>query len=250
MGQEQLFNFDSDTSELEIPPELNNPFGIHIPEIARIAAREFQAFIHTESANWNYDFQRQKGKMFGVLVVQLPDSSLRYLGTVSGKLPANAHCSRFTPSIFDDSTDDYFINKGMTELTELSNQIKQSQKKAEVSALQEKRKLKSIALQQRLFENYKIMNRSGEKKNVLEIFRDSSHGNPPSAAGECAAPKLLHFAFSQNLKPIAIAEFWWGGPIKNLERKDKVFYPACVDRCRPILEFILGDYSLYQMGDD
>jgi len=104
----------------------------------------------------------------------------------------------------------------MTELTELSNQIKQSQKKAEVSALQEKRKLKSIALQQRLFENYKIMNRSGEKKNIVEIFRDSSHGNPPSAAGECAAPKLLHFAFSQNLKPIAIAEFWWGGPMKNL----------------------------------
>jgi tRNA pseudouridine32 synthase/23S rRNA pseudouridine746 synthase len=203
-----------------------------------------------ESRNWKYDFQTQKGKMFGVLGVQLKEGSYGFIATISGKLSRNGSYPKFIPSIFDDSSDDFFINKGMTELTEIGNQIKNTNDTSEIVELKEKRKLKSIAIQQQLFENYQFLNQLGEKKNVLQVFERSSHGNPPSAAGECAAPKLLQFAFGHGLSPIAIAEFWWGNSPKNKglalpSRKHKGYYPACKDKCRPILEYMLNDTQLF-----
>ena len=87
------------------------------------------------------------------------------------------------------------------------------------------------------------MNISGQEKNLLEIFKDASNGMPPSAAGECAAPKLLQYAMKHGLKPIALTEFWWGSPIH--EREHKIFYPACKNKCRPILEYMLEDATLF-----
>lgn len=245
MDKQLIFTFTADLSGLKIPSQLNNPFGVSVPEIARIATKEFQAFIALVSQNWKYDFRNQKGKMFGILVIQQADHSYGYLGTVSGKLPDRATCPQFIPSIFDDSAGDFFINTGMTELTEISRQIKNTHNPAEILALKEKSRRKSIALQQRLFENYHFLNLSGKTKNLLEIFEHSVHRNPPSAAGECAAPKLLQYAIRHRLKPIALAEFWWGNPNKNQERKHKVFYPACKNKCRPILEYMLENTELF-----
>lgn len=247
MQNQLIFNFTTDISGITIPKELNNPFGLVIPEIARIAANQFQKFIASEAPNWNYDFATQRGKMFGVLVVQKLDKSVGYLGTMSGTFPGNKTCDRFVPSVFDEATDGYFINKGMTELTEMGKAIKSSTNQTEISELTEARKQKSFGLQQRLFENYVFTTAEGNKKNVLQIFADSAHGNPPAAAGECAAPKLLQYAFSNQLTPIAIAEFWWGNPSKNEEREPLGFYPACKNKCRPILEFMLEDSSLFEL---
>lgn len=245
MHPQLIFDFNTDLSNINIPSKLNNPFGDYIPEIARIAAKEFQAFIDFESQKWGYDFRIKKGKMFGILVVQKADNRYGYLGTASGKLPKNAVCNRFIPSVFDDSIDDFFINKGMTELTEISILRKTSTNLAEIDSLKEKSRQKSIALQRRLFENYHFLNLSGKQENLLEIFKQSNHGNPPSAAGECAAPKLLQYAIIHQLKPIALAEFWWGKPTINKEREHNVFYPACKDKCRPILEYMLEDTALF-----
>lgn len=248
MDNQLIFNFKTDISRINIPEKLNNPFELHIPEIVSIAADEFQEFITSESQKWGYDFDVQKGKMFGVLVVQKKDSNYAYLGTVSGKVPGSESCKKFVPSIFDDSTDDFFINKGMTELTEIGHKIKTANNPSQIKELKESRKLKSFALQQRLFENYQFLNLSGLKKNVLQIFEKSSHGNPPSAAGECAAPKLLQYAFKHQLRPVAIAEFWWGNPTKSKERKHKAFYPACKNKCRPIIEYMLNDSELFKQA--
>ena len=250
MDKQVIFNFKTDISKIDIDALLNNPFSKSIPKIARLAAKEFQEFITSESQVWKHDFSTQKGKMFGVLVVQKEDNSYCYLGTVSGQLPGRAICKRFIPSIFDDSADDFFINKGMSELTEISNKIKRAKDQSEISSLKEYRKQKSFAIQQQLFENYQFLNLSGDKKNVLQIFEQSSHANPPSAAGECTAPKLLHYAFKHGLKPIALAEFWWGNSKKNKEREHKVFYPACKDKCRPILEYMLDDGELYKLRNN
>jgi len=248
MDKQHIFNFKTDIFRIDIPAKLNNPFGLSIPEIARVAAKEFQEFISSESKGWKHDFLIEKGKMFGILVVQKEDNTYSYLGTVSGKLQGNTICDKFVPSVFDDSTDDYFINRGMKELTEIGSQIKETDKPSEISLLTEKRKQKSFALQQQLFENYQFLNSLGEEKNVLQIFESSSHGNPPAAAGECAAPKLLQYAFENRLKPIALAEFWWGNSIKNKEREHKFFYPACKNKCRPILEYMLDDTELFKQA--
>lgn len=248
MKKEHIFNFKTDISRVDIPKKLNNPFGLYIPEIGRIAAKEFQEFIASESQAWAHDFGIQKGKMFGVLVVLKEDNSYSYLGTVSGKFNGNTTCDNFIPSVFDDSADDFFINKGMTELTDICNQIKQTNNQTEINDLTEYRKLKSYALQQQLFKNYQFLNILGIEKNVFQIFKGSSQGNPPSAAGECAAPKLLQYALKHRLRPIAIAEFWWGNPPKNKEREHKAFYPACKNKCRPILEYMLNDMELFEQA--
>lgn len=100
-----------------------------------------------------------------------------------------------------------------------------------IEALKLSRKQKSAALQQKLFAEYAFINQFGEHKSIGEIFE----GNPPAGAGECAAPKLLHYAFANNLKPIAMAEFWWGKSPNSEIRKHKQFYPACKSKCEPIL---------------
>lgn len=245
MVKQRIFNFKTDISGVNIPEKLNNPFEVNTSEIALIAVREFQEFITTAAPNWSYDFQLQKGKMFGVLVVQQENGSHCYIGTVSGNLTRNNDPDQFIPSVFDDTTAEDFINKGMTELTALSNTINQTVDQVKVLALSADRKSKSLNLQQRLFENYRFSNILGAAKNVKQIFEDSARGNPPAAAGDCAAPKLLQYAFEHQLQPIALAEFWWGNPPKNRSRVHKALYPACKDKCRPILEFMLDDQHLF-----
>lgn len=106
----------------------------------------------------------------------------------------------------------------------------------QIEQLKELRKLKSSELQQRLFSEYTFLNQYQEIKSLGEIF----NGNPPAGAGECAAPKLLHYAFQNQLKPIAMAEFWWGKSPKSEVRKHKKFYPACMGKCEPILKHMLS----------
>lgn len=108
-----------------------------------------------------------------------------------------------------------------------------------IATLREQRKTKSVALQHYLFEQYQFLNSKKEIKNLFELFAETSAKNLPAGSGECAAPKLLQYAYLHNLKPIAIAEFWWGQtPIKEI-RKHKQFYPACQGKCKPILTHML-----------
>lgn len=245
MANNLCFDFKSDISNIEIPKELNNPFSSSVPEICKIAVREFQEFITTESPKWNYDFRTRKGKMFGVLVIQDNNKKYRYLGAVSGKIDRKVDCKELAPSVFDVSTDSFFINRGMTELTVLCNKINTLEDKSVRNKLKEERRIKSTALQQKLFENYYFSNKSGQAINLIEIFSNALNKLPPSAAGECAAPKLLQYAYNQNLKPIAWTEFWWSHSDNKSEKQHKAFFPACKDRCRYILEYMLEDDSLY-----
>lgn len=112
--------------------------------------------------------------------------------------------------------------------------------------------------QRQLFANTFLYNARGEKKSLLDIFRDtppilsvedyfSPHESrsasrqplPPSGAGECCAPKLLQAAYLQGLHPLCIAEFWMGAAPKDELRIEGRFYPACSGKCRPILSFTL-----------
>lgn len=116
-----------------------------------------------------------------------------------------------------------------------SEKLKVESLLSEIDNLKIERANKSSELQQKLFKQYQFLNISKETKSVGEIFDN----NPPAGAGECAAPKLLHYAFKHNLKPIALAEFWWGQSPKSEVRKHKQFYPACQSKCKPILAHML-----------
>ena len=109
----------------------------------------------------------------------------------------------------------------------------------EIAELKKLRKEKSNDLQKRLFDEYHFRNALGVDKSVWDIFQASLQKDPPSGAGECAAPKLLQFAYLNQLKPIALAEFWWGASPKSEIRKHGQFYPACRGKCEPILGHML-----------
>ncbi|MDB4335126.1 pseudouridine synthase [bacterium] len=108
-----------------------------------------------------------------------------------------------------------------------------------INNLKAERKQRSAALQQKLFDQYQFLNIAGQTKGVSAIFEPTAKKVPPAGAGDCAAPKLLQYAFQHQLKPIAIAEFWWGQSPSSEIRKHENFYPSCRSKCKPILGHML-----------
>ena len=111
--------------------------------------------------------------------------------------------------------------------------------KASIVAMKEERKRRSAALQRWLFEQFRVLNGKGAEKSLLAIFAEHSGIIPPAGAGECAAPKLLQYAFVNGLRPRAMAEFWMGASPVGEVRRDGCFYGACKSKCEPILGFML-----------
>jgi tRNA pseudouridine32 synthase/23S rRNA pseudouridine746 synthase len=106
------------------------------------------------------------------------------------------------------------------------------------------RKILSADLQNKIFAQYQFLNRELAIKSLVDIFADTVLKTPPAGAGECAAPKLLHYAFQHQLTPLAMAEFWWGASPKSEIKKHQQYYPACTGKCQPILKHMLAGMPL------
>jgi RluA family pseudouridine synthase len=101
--------------------------------------------------------------------------------------------------------------------------------------LKQRRKELSRELQTQMHAAYTLVNFLGKSRSLQQLMPTNSI---PTGTGDCCAPKLLHCAAVHNLKPLAMAEFWWGPP-----SGDKVpgeFYGACSDRCQPLMGFLLS----------
>lgn len=108
-----------------------------------------------------------------------------------------------------------------------------------LNQLKQQRKQLSNALQNKLFDQYRFLNARSEEKSLAAIFAPTTSPTPPAGAGECAAPKLLHYAFKHGFEPLALAEFWWGVSPKSEIRQHAKFYPSCNSKCQPILGHML-----------
>lgn len=243
--------FDQSIATYSLPERFTYPFEYKPHPICLLASSQLQVYLSDQKEfEHNFGLRNGKvgviiGKMFGVLVVKTNQNKIGYLAAFSGKLAGVNHHSKFVPPVFDMLTEGSFLNKGMTELTSINQQIKAleelgtAESTAKIDELQKLRKKNSIALQEKLFDQYHFLNKAGEEKSLREIFQNYNNTNPPSGAGECAAPKLLQYAFQQNMKPLAIAEFWWGLSPKSHFWKHGHFYPACREKCEPILSHML-----------
>lgn len=96
-------------------------------------------------------------------------------------------------------------------------------------------------LQQHRYAQYQFLNQDGKTKDLNALFRDQT---PPQGAGDCAAVKLLQYAFKQHLTPLAMAKFWWGASPAAQIRKHKYFYEACKNKCEPILQHMLAGLDI------
>lgn len=178
------------------------------------------------------------GKMFGVLVVEKDGTwqtaeGVSFIAAFSAQLDGQYDHEGFVPPVYEMKTPPIGTSK------------------------EESRRLQRL-----LFAQYHLLNGKGERRNLLEIFQNEqpifspeewfnkgeglkvkgegeSSTLPPSGAGECCAPKLLHYAFQHGLKPLALAEFWVGASPANELRREGQFYAPCSGRCVPILRFMM-----------
>jgi len=247
-----LFNYFKTVIETDLIPDyLILQKENHAPHpLSLLAAEELQQHI-TSQTDWEHNFGLAAtlnssivGKMFGVLVVKNAENQIGYLSAFSGKLAGANHHPKFVPPVFDLLTEGGFFSIGMQELTLLTKQIKtiEISEPENIDAIKKLKKIRhqySYSLQQEIFSRYSFTNQKGLFKNINDIFKQASYKNPPAGAGECAAPKLLQYAFLHQLKPLALAEFWWGQSPKSVNWKHGAFYPCCKEKCEPILAHML-----------
>ena len=185
---------------------LNNPFCYTPSPTIVEAARALTAHIDATPA---LRALFAEGKMLGVLEVSGNGPS-SFLYAFSGLAGGSAFVEGFVPPIFDWKPEDI-----------------------QSSSPEESRRL-----QDWLFEQYVVLNGRGERRSIRQIFADRGLV-PPGGTGDCAAPKLLQYALSHGLKPLAIGEFWYGASPAREVRRSGAFYPACTGKCGPLLGYML-----------
>ncbi len=119
----------------------------------------------------------------------------------------------------------------------------------EIQRLKDERTTRSQALQRRMFESYRLVNGRGEWRSILSIFEQRYNRLPPAGTGDCAAPKLLHYALTHNFEPLFVGEFWSGASPRGEIRREGEFYGACKGKCEPILNFVLEGIELQPVDE-
>lgn len=224
------------------PPEsMNYPFCYEPDSLSLLAVEGVKSYI---LAHPDWFPVLQEGKMFGVLVVE-KNGKIGYLAAYSGQIDNLEGDDFFVPPVFDYLQRDGYFKREEAEITHINYNIirwESGEDNVSIDVIDNQkteRKSRSQALQHWLFSHFIMLNANGEKRNLLDIFSDTPLKFPPSGAGECCAPKLLQYAYLNGLRPVRIAEFWWGDSPKKEIRHHLHFYPACRGRCLPILSFMM-----------
>ena len=182
--------------------------------------------------------QPAEGKMFGVLVVETSDG-LGFLAAYSGLLEGRNDWEYFVPPVFDAQQPDGYFKQKEREISAINHHP--------TPDTQHQHREMSQQLQLWLFQHYRMLNANGEEKDLVEIWRDYHQSPkiqkrfplPPGGTGDCCAPKLLQYAYQNHLKPVCMAEFWWGPSPQSAIRHHGEFYPACRGKCKPVLTWML-----------
>lgn len=160
-----------------------------------------------------------EGKMLGVL---LTDRGV--LNAFSGLAGGLSVLEDFVPPIFDYGVPDGYFRRREAEISAMPDGIAKGRE--------------SARLQDWLFSRYEVLNARGEQLSVKRIFARRGLV-PPGGTGDCAAPKLLQYAYLHGMKPLAMGEFWYGASHSSEVREHGHFYPACFGKCGPLLSFMM-----------
>ena len=216
---------------VERPQRFTYPFCYEPHPLCREAAAEVQQYI---AAHKEIRSDADRGKMFGVLVVESSDG-LAFLAAYSGLLAGRNDWDYFVPPVYDAQQPDGHFKTTEREISLATH----------LSPLTSKQM--SQELQLWLFHQYQLLNAHGETKDLVDIWQSyysrpkllQKFPLPPGGTGDCCAPKLLQYAYQHGLKPVCMAEFWWGAPTKEELRQHLNYYPACRGKCKPILTWML-----------
>lgn len=218
--------------EVTVPDDFVGPERDGMPHpIAAVAARALIAELPASGAAFEV---AGGGKMFGVLVVEGDRGELGFLRAFSGMLGRRWIVPGFVPPLFDVDELDAFWPAGEAELDAMTRVIAELEGDARRSMI-ERRRARSRELWARIHASYRIADRRGRVRTLAELFAPSL---PPSGAGDCVAPKLLGAAHRAGLRPVALAELWWG--LRVGDRTHGSFHAPCDAKCGPILAHMLA----------
>ena len=179
-----------------------------------------------------------EGKMLGVMMVETPDGRKDFLYGFSGLAGGRNRVEGFVPPIYDLLDPEGHFKREEAAIVALNREIKQCSDGERLSALKQERRERSVALQEWIFDQFEVLNARGERLTIAEVFARRGLV-PPSGTGECAAPKLLQYAYLHSLKPLAFGECWYGASPAGELRRHGSFYPSCTGKCGPLLDFML-----------
>lgn len=206
-----LFHTFNPPPQVELPTRFTYPFCYEPHPLAIIASQHLIGLLDEIDV-----FRRMgTGKMFGVLVVK-SEEKLGFLMAYSGNISRE------------------IIEKNAILRTDFVPQIYTLPEHSIPTNAEESRQLQDF-----IFSQYRMLNAKGESRDLLEIFSDTPLKYPPSGSGDCCAPKLLQYAFANNMQPVCMAEFWYGNSPSDEIRHHLVYYPSCQGRCKPILSWML-----------
>ena len=233
-------------SQEPLPARFNDPFDYEPHPLCRQAAQAVMDYVESEPL---LRADAEQGKMLGVLIVE-KEGQTGFLAAYSGLLAGRNDWPFFVPPAFDAQQPDGYFKQHEREISEINQEIKKQEALGSLDSLASLRllrKQKSEELQQWLFQQYRLLNAHGERMDLVQIWRDYHTSPkirqrfplPPGGTGDCCAPKLLQYAYEQGLRPVQIAEFWYGASPKGEVRHHGQFYPACRGKCKPILTHML-----------
>lgn len=223
-----------------VPPErFTYPFCYEPHPLCILAAEEVKQEIKRINPS--------EGKMFGVLIVKQG-----FLAAYSGLLEGRNDWPYFVPPVYDAQQPDGYFKTREREISLISHVQGDLQSPSLTS------KKMSQDLQLWLFHHYQFLNARGEKKDLVEVWQDyhcsprirNRYPLPPGGTGDCCAPKLLQYAYQNGLKPLCMAEFWWGPSPKSEIRHHGQFYPACRGKCKPVLTWMLQGLDVDPSPDE
>ena len=178
-----------------------------------------------------------RGQMFGVLVYEDAAGMRGILKAFSCQYNGIWEVPGWVPPVFDVTAFHTLVDPVEREIKRLGREIAKIEEGEERRGLIRRRKEMSRELMRKIHDLYRLRNFQGESRLMGEVFQGT--GNMPTGTGDCCAPKLLHYAAMHGLRPLGLAEFYWGRENRSGSRTHGEVYPACAEKCRPILGFQL-----------
>lgn len=183
-------------------------------------------------------FGAARGKMFGIMECLKPDGTTVILYAFSGQFNGLWLADGWAPPLFE--IDDFLaltVDKEK-QIKQLGREIDQCLPHSRDWLTQRKeRRLLSRQLMREIHSLYRLTNFRGETVTLGEAF--TGNNGIPTGTGDCCAPKLLNYAASNNMRPLGISEFFWGKENRSGGHQHDSFTSSCVEKCQPILGFML-----------
>ena len=120
MTEQEIIKTIHISTGIDIPERMNNPLDYEPHPLSIAACKELQAYL-AERKDWREEID--KGKMFGVLIVEKNDKEIGYLAAYSGQIGGRSDWKGFVPAVFDYLQPDGYFKTHEAKITELNQRI-------------------------------------------------------------------------------------------------------------------------------